>query len=118
MRRIGLINPNTTQAITEAMAAAAREVAASGTELAARVGVLTTLARAVEQVCCELADHGLTARCRAVRACGVGVPDSGCADQLDATLWEGLIWCRLATSKSRAYATPVPVGYLTPVAGA
>jgi allantoin racemase len=237
MRRIGLINPNTTQAMTEAMAAAARDVAASGTDivaltaqagpaaiesyadevyaanqvvsvvrehpgldgyviacsgdpgllaarevavapvvgigeaaflyattLAPRFAVLTTLARAVEQVWRELAGYGLAARCCAVRACGVGVLDSGRADQLGAlaaagqdaldagaeavvlgcggmsetadqlgaalgvpvvdgvsaatTLCEGLIRCRLATSKSRTYATPVPVEYLTPVAGA
>jgi allantoin racemase len=237
MRRIGPIKPNTTQAITEAMAAAAREVAASGTDivavtaragpaaiesygdevhaanqvvsvlreqagldgyviacsgdpgllaarevtvapvvgigeaafldataLAPRFAVLATLARAVEQVWRGLAGYGLTARCCPVRSCGVGVLDSGRPDHLgtlgaagqDAvaagaeavvlgcgrtsetadplaaapgvpgidgvraatTLCEGLIQCRLATSKSRTCATPVLVEYLTPVAGA
>jgi allantoin racemase len=157
MRTIGLINPNTTQSMTEAMAAAAREVACGGTDivaltapagpaaiesyadevyaanqvvsvvrehpgldgyviacsgdpgllaarevavapvvgigeaaflyattLAPRFAVLTTLDRAVEQVWRELAGYGLTARCCAVRACGVGVLESGDAGQLGA----------------------------------
>jgi allantoin racemase len=155
--RIGLINPNTTESMTDAMAAAARQVAASGTEilaltaragpaaiesyadevyaanqvvslvrehqgldgyviacsgdpglpaarevavspvvgigeaaflyamtLAPRFAVITTLDRAVEQVWRELAGYGLASRCCAVRACGVGVLESGDAGQLDA----------------------------------